>query len=225
MGTRTGGEVEAARLQFRLEPGSHRSPDDGVCIVEFVSMLAGEPFSDRPRCVCDVIGAFLRAWNDRAGYVDRQRLIPYASRVIGTSGNRAATRARRDLCLDWVAAELGGGRRPRWLGRQLMRGRIGWLLGLKRALRLNQGAGEYAARLCFARNGSDAAFDLLDRMLEIGAGEKPQARGANGNGHRSEELAVRAAIIARERAGGRPQRPSSNGNGNGGVPRRRRTLV
>jgi hypothetical protein len=180
-----------------------------------------------------VIGAFLRAWNDRAGYVDRQRLLPYASRVIGTNGSRAATRARRDLCLDWVAAELGRKRRPGWLGHQLMRARIGWLLGMKRALRLNQGAGEYAARLCFARNGSEAAFALLDRMLEVGASGKPQPtrlpkplNGANGNGSPREELAIRAAIIARERAaeGGVEHNPA-NGDGNGGAPRRRRTRV
>ena len=70
-------------VDVRLEPGSHRSPSDGVCIVELASMIGGEPFSDRPRCVCPVVASFLRGWNDRAGYADRQRLHPYAPRVVG----------------------------------------------------------------------------------------------------------------------------------------------
>jgi hypothetical protein len=49
----------------RLEPGTHRSPSDGVCLLELASMVARETFSDRPRCVCVVIAAFLRGWNDR----------------------------------------------------------------------------------------------------------------------------------------------------------------
>jgi len=43
--------------RLRLQPGSHRSPRDGVCVVELASVLAGERFSDRPRCVCEVIAA------------------------------------------------------------------------------------------------------------------------------------------------------------------------
>ena len=75
---------------LRLEAGSHDSPGDGVCIVELASVIAGEPFSDHPRCVCKVIAAFLRSWNDRASHSARQRLLPYAERVVGS---RAARRA------------------------------------------------------------------------------------------------------------------------------------
>ena len=52
---------------LRLDPGSHASPREGVCIVELASILAKEKFSDEPDCVCPVIGAYLRSWNDRAG--------------------------------------------------------------------------------------------------------------------------------------------------------------
>jgi AhpD family alkylhydroperoxidase len=41
--------------------------------MELASMLAHEPFSERPQSVCPVIGAFLRAYNDRLDDRWRQR--------------------------------------------------------------------------------------------------------------------------------------------------------
>jgi hypothetical protein len=101
-GRRVVGLEGGARL--RLEPGTHASPYDGVCVVELASVLAGEEFSDHPRCVCEVIAGLLRSWNDRAGHFDRQRLVPYASRVIGSRAGRKVTRVRRDICLSWAGA-------------------------------------------------------------------------------------------------------------------------
>ena len=164
----------ASRIEedWKLEAGRHRSSADGVCIVELASILAGEDFSDRPSCVCEVLAAFLRNWNDRAGYADRQRLLPYADRLIHTAGDPAATRRRRGICLAWAGARLDRGRVGRALSRLRLRVRIAWLLGPRPALRFNQGAGEYAAQLCFSSEGADAAFALLDRLLETG--ESPQ---------------------------------------------------
>ena len=48
----------------RLARGRHQSPDQGACVMELASMLAGERFSDQPRTVCPVIAGFLRAYND-----------------------------------------------------------------------------------------------------------------------------------------------------------------
>jgi hypothetical protein len=200
-------------------------------------MLAGEKFTDRPRCVCEVIGAFLRSWNDRASYINRQGLYPFASRVIGTNGGRGATRLRRDICLGFAGATVDGGPLRRFSSRLRMRARIAWLIGLKPALRLNEGAGEYAARLCFGRHGPEVAFELLERMLEVGAGEGKPAPGlpagwvpgviaeptpvVNGNGSRNarrrDELGVRATIIARKRAEGSDA--AANGDGNGAARR------
>jgi hypothetical protein len=220
---------------LRLEPGSHRSPNDGVCVVELASMIAGEPFSDRPGCVCRVLGSFLRSWNDRAGYADRQRLYPYASRVVGTGGYRRISRIRRDICLSYAGADLEHGPLRRALARLRMRGRIAWAVGLGSALRLKSGAGAYAARVCFARGGSDQAFALLDRLLDVGSSPTAQHAptlpsgwvpgsleelepsngngngSANGNGHRDADLGVRATILARERAKTRAARESGSG--------------
>ena len=110
-------------------------------------MLAKERFSDRPRCVCPVISAFLRGWNDRATHVERQLLAPYAARIVGSRGDRHVTRARRDLCLEWAGADLGHRPARNALARAGMRLRIAVYCSLEAALRLNEGAGDYASRV------------------------------------------------------------------------------
>jgi hypothetical protein len=194
---------------LRLEPGAHRSPRDGVCVVELASILAGEEFSDRPECVDQPIAAFLRSWNDRASHVDRQRLRPYAERIVGSRAGPALTAGRRDICLGFAGAELGRGGVRDSLARLRVRARIALVLGLRPALRLSEGAGEYAARLCFSRRDSDAAFGLLDRMLELGT---PNRRD-------NSRLAIYVLARQRLRGGDGVETSASglslNGNGNG----------
>src|SRR5262245_7580338 len=182
-------------------------------------MIGGEQFSDRPDCVCPVIAAFLRSWNDGVGYADRQRLEPYASRVVGTGGYRRISRIRRDLCLSHAGADLSRGPLRRAAARLRMRFLIGWRVGIFPSVWLKEGAGAYAALVCFSRDGSDEAFALLDRLLEVGAPPRP-AVPVNGNANgsldrRDAELFVRAAILARTRARSRAARESDSGNGAG----------
>jgi hypothetical protein len=49
---------------IKLSKGKHTDPQDGACVMELASMLAGEPFTDHPASVCPVIGSFLRSYND-----------------------------------------------------------------------------------------------------------------------------------------------------------------
>jgi hypothetical protein len=149
-----------------LGRGRHRSPAHGACVMELASLLAGEPFSDRPRCVDPVIGAFLRAFNDRLGHVRRQELRPYAAAVLHTADNRRVTRARRERCLRFAA----GGEVP-GLG---TRARLALLLGLPAALRPNVGAAEWAAREAVIRD-DELGFALLDDLLADGGVASPRA--------------------------------------------------
>jgi hypothetical protein len=144
-------------------------------VVELASMLGGEDFSDRPHCVCRVMAAFMRSFNDRASHAERQRLAPYAARAVGSRGDRRLTRERRDVCLVWAGARPGGGALRWFLQRLTMRVRIWVVVGVRPALRLDEGAGEYAARVVFARHGTKAAFALLDRLLELGEGRGLEA--------------------------------------------------
>jgi hypothetical protein len=75
--------------------------------MELASMLAGEPFSDRPESVCPVIAGFLRSYNDHVDDARRQDLYRYAALVVGTRGDEAMERLRAETCLRW-AREVAG---------------------------------------------------------------------------------------------------------------------
>lgn len=170
----------------RIGRGAHRSADEGACVVELSSMLAGEPFSDRPDCVCPVVAGFLRAINDRVPYATRQRLYPYAARAVGTRGGREVERARRDLCLAHAGVDLPSrrGRLARWSALLGARLRIAMLMGLAPAVSLTEGAGIYAARRLVARDDVDGALALLDAMMgdDMTPHAPPVARPSAGDG-------------------------------------------
>src|SRR6202047_1980950 len=58
-----------------LDRGTHDSAEEGACLLELVSLLAGEEFSDAPRCVSPVLANAGRAWNDSLGDEERERLL------------------------------------------------------------------------------------------------------------------------------------------------------
>jgi hypothetical protein len=144
----------------RLARGRHQSPDQGACVMELSSMLAGEPFSDHPRSVCPVIGAFLRAYNDGLPDDRRQDLYEYAAKAVGTARGRHARRVRARMCLEWFAREAPtGDRRPSRLSLAL----AGWTLG---------SVGRAAARA--ARSNRDihrGVLDLIDAMIAVDSQE------------------------------------------------------
>jgi len=66
-----------------LSRGKHRNPARGACFMEYTALLAGEPFSDAPRCVDRELAAVLRHANDTLSDADRPRLLPLLGRSIG----------------------------------------------------------------------------------------------------------------------------------------------
>lgn len=101
----------------KLARGRHASPQDGVCVMELASMLAGEPFTDRPRCVSPAIGGFLRSYNDLVDDRRRQDLYGCAAEVIDTAGPPEVEAARAARLRAW-----GEERRARRWWRRLMPG-------------------------------------------------------------------------------------------------------
>jgi hypothetical protein len=83
----------------RLSRGPHRDPAEGMCAMELASVLAGEPFTDRPRAVCPVIGAFVRAYNDLVDRHRRQDLTAAAATAVGTRADLAVERERLLRCV------------------------------------------------------------------------------------------------------------------------------
>lgn len=102
----------------RLSAGPHEGPDDGACVVELASMLAGEEFSDHPGCVSPVVAAFMRGYNDAVDNRRRQELYPLAADMVGTTAPRATELLRLRLCREWTRGlyrcQLGWWFRPRY---------------------------------------------------------------------------------------------------------------
>ena len=162
----------ASHQTVRLSQGKHRDPDHGACVMELASMLAGEPFSDRPRCVDPVIAGFLRTYNDGIDELRRQDLYPLASEVVGTRTVTSIQAERARLCLRWGQerhAELRRGARRLLPARQLAPdGR----LGDDAAGTL---AGRLAVKLAGRRRTEGAHEDAVAFVRElIAVGARPQ---------------------------------------------------
>jgi hypothetical protein len=153
----------------KLGKGKHITPEDGACVMELASMLAGEPFSDHPACACPVIGSFLRAYNDSLDDERRQDLYAYASRVVGSRGGAAVQRARAERIAAWEM-DL----RRRRLLRRMLPERLRDI-GLHRRYALDT-IGTHAVHAI--RRHTDLthaeALGLIDELVEIGTATQSQ---------------------------------------------------
>ena len=87
-----------------LQHGAHDASSEQMCVMEAVSWVAGEPWSDHPQCVCPVIGAFMRSWNDSLPTdEDRTRLLkPLIPKLINTRGGKDLEIRRATMAADWL---------------------------------------------------------------------------------------------------------------------------
>jgi hypothetical protein len=100
---------------IRLGSGSHQPPAAGkppaeLCINELVAYMAGEPWSDQPKCVSPVLRNFALRLNDSLPDEPRQRLKPLWSLMVGTADD-GHDEQRRELASQWLMREV----MPRWL--------------------------------------------------------------------------------------------------------------
>ena len=91
-----------------LSRGQHPTPADGICAMEWVSLLAGEAHSDQPACVSPVLRAFCTQLNDGLEHDARQRLRPFLSRTIGTARDDLDEK-RAWAAMDWLIRSYVGG--------------------------------------------------------------------------------------------------------------------
>jgi len=68
-----------------LAAGTHDSHEGVGCVMEYVSLLAGEAWSDHPACTHPVLAAAARNVNDRLADEARHLLVPLIPRLFGTS--------------------------------------------------------------------------------------------------------------------------------------------
>ena len=69
-----------------LSRGKHRSARKGACFMEMASVLANEPWSDRPSCTHPLLGDLARLVNDNTSDQNRGELAVLIPSVIGLRG-------------------------------------------------------------------------------------------------------------------------------------------
>jgi hypothetical protein len=73
--------------QIVLSVGNHYSREQGVCALELVAWLAGEPHSDSPQCACPTIRSFVVNLNDSGPQWLRDEIKARALKIVGTRGS------------------------------------------------------------------------------------------------------------------------------------------
>lgn len=156
---------------LRLSRGRHERPEDGTCVAELVSMLAEERYSDRPRCACPALAAFLRGYNDALDDDRRQDLFALASELVGSRGPEWLTTRRGDelVALAWrFDARYGPVR-------------LGPVMNYAGRLQRYEAAGAHLGRC--ARRQPDchrAVLDTLSRLARVGG--QPNSGGSASGG-------------------------------------------
>jgi hypothetical protein len=101
--TERGGTMKEVKLLV----GAHDNINSGGCVMEYVSWLAGEPWSDAPECVHPVLAAVSRRVNDRLGDDERQELKNLIPLVMGTTISDEEKSKRVSVrCATWAAREV-----------------------------------------------------------------------------------------------------------------------
>lgn len=148
-----------------LRRGKHRRPEHGSCLMEYVSVLGGRRFSDRPRCTDPVLARLGRLANDRirtevlvtgrsAKQVRAEAFLPLAPALAGIGPDPSV----RPVVLDHLTATGLGlaphDRRLRRLRRRVLAHRLG--VG---------GAAARAGRRAAMVLGTRRAFKRVERPL------------------------------------------------------------
>ncbi len=163
---------------LKLSRGSHQSPQQGLCVMELASLLAGERFSDHPASVCPVIGSVMRSYNDASNDVRRADLYPYAARILGTRSTLEVSERRRERVIAWAREGRVTRRLPRW--------RAG--SGLPEACRKTAGAIAMGAIRHHNDRTHERVLALLDELIEIGRPPDPGAEPALASEEAEREL-------------------------------------
>ena len=78
-------DVKVPSIMPVLSAGAHAGPEDGACVMEMVSYLAGEAWTDTPSCTYRPLARAAQVVNDRLRDEDRHLLVPLIGRLFGTT--------------------------------------------------------------------------------------------------------------------------------------------
>jgi hypothetical protein len=147
-----------------LSRGKHRSPRKGACFMEFASFLAGERWSDHPKCTHPLLAALAREINDHIGDDARREIAALVPEVIGLN--------RRDPTIDaLLAREVALAALPIASAKRQRVAAVG-LLRCEQVLNELEGrpAGHMSARVKSALDGVPDARDWATGFCRSGFG-------------------------------------------------------
>jgi len=93
-------------MDYTLTHGAHATRDDGMCLMEAVAYLAGEPHTDSPACACRVLTAYAISLNDAMGAgpdgdaLRARYLHDLAPMLVGSKSTLEVERARAVVLAD-----------------------------------------------------------------------------------------------------------------------------
>jgi hypothetical protein len=98
-----------------LSRGKHRNARKGACFMELASYLAGERWTDHPRCTHPLLAALARGVNDLTSDAGRAGLAPLIPSVIGLTSDDVRFDARIALRAATTALPVAAEERQRIL--------------------------------------------------------------------------------------------------------------
>ena len=78
----------------KLLKGQHKADTGEYCIMEAVAKAACEPHSDHPKTACPVLSPFMRTLNDSMNDAERQQLMSYISKLVGSNNGKTSEKLR-----------------------------------------------------------------------------------------------------------------------------------
>jgi len=178
-------ELRLQRILDRVElvPGVGDRSRGRMCVMSLAACLAGEGHTDSPRSASRLIGYFAIPINDQMPHDVRQRLKPFAPRLIGTNDGLDGERAellRRTLAEE-ILPRISGRYGADGAGR---RGRVGPLGRMWLRLRRGGIESRIAKLLDEAKEGAHRPGQQAEiaraagRLIGLCAREAPNAREA-----------------------------------------------
>ena len=119
--------------RFELVSGIGEPREGTACVMSLVAQLAGEGHTDRPACASPLVRAFVIPVNDHMPREARQRLKPFAPRLVGTNDglDRARAEVLRRALAETILPRASGECQP-----SSFRGSAWWRAGFLRCLRI-----------------------------------------------------------------------------------------
>lgn len=86
-------------IRKSLDSGGHAGPKDGFCVMEAVSYVSGEEWSDSPKCACPFLTSLAISINDNGTDKRRQKLKKLIPHIVGTRDGRKESKRRKLVTL------------------------------------------------------------------------------------------------------------------------------